>query len=195
MPPLCYFVRHGQTGWNAEFRLQGQADTDMTDLGRSQAVRNGRRLAELVKNPEDFDFVASPLKRTRETMELVRAEMRLPTRGYRVDARLMEVHFGDWQGFTYADLEERQPGSTAARSEDKWGFVAPGSGGESYQMLLDRVKPWFETLDRQTICVTHGGVIRILFKLVEDLPVADVAAMEVPQDRVLRLKDSRLEWL
>ena len=51
MPPLCYFVRHGQTGWNAELRLQGQADTDMTDLGRSQAVRNGRRLAELVGRP------------------------------------------------------------------------------------------------------------------------------------------------
>jgi broad specificity phosphatase PhoE len=57
------------------------------------------------------------------------------------------------------------------------------------------VRPWFEALDRQTICVTHGGIMRVFFKLVEDLPVADVAAMEIPQDRVLRLKDSRLEWL
>ena len=195
MPPLCYFVRHGQTGWNAELRLQGQADTDMTDLGRSQAVRNGRRLAELVDNPEDFDFVASPLKRTRETMEIVRAEMGLPVRGYRVDARLMEVHFGDWQGFTHAELEERLPGSTAARFRDKWAFVAPGSGGESYQMLLDRVRPLYEALKRPTICATHGGVMRILFKLVEDMPVADVAQMEIAQDRVLRLEDSRLEWL
>lgn len=195
MPPLCYFVRHGQTGWNAELRLQGQADTDMTELGRSQAMRNGRRLAELVGNPGEFDFVASPLKRTRETMELVRAEMGLSPRGYRVDARLMEVHFGDWQGFTHAELEERQPGSTAARFQDKWGFVAPGSGGESYQMLLDRVRPWYAALDRQTICVTHGGVLRILFRLVEKLPVADVAVMEIPQDRVLRLDGSRLEWL
>jgi broad specificity phosphatase PhoE len=195
MPPLCYFVRHGQTGWNAEFRLQGQADTDMTDLGRSQAMRNGRRLAELVDAPEGFDFVASPLKRTRETMELVRAEMGLPPAGYRTEPRLMEVHFGDWQGFTYPELEERQPGCTAARFQDKWGFVAPGSGGESYQMLLDRVRPWYEALDKPTICVTHGGVIRILFKLVENMQVADAAAMDVVQDRVLRLKNSRLEWL
>jgi broad specificity phosphatase PhoE len=195
MPPLCYFVRHGQTGWNAEFRLQGQADTDMTDLGRSQAMRNGRRLAELVDAPEGFDFVASPLKRTRETMELVRAEMGLPPEGYRTEPRLMEVHFGDWQGFTYPELEQKQPGCTAARFQDKWGFVAPGSGGESYQMLLDRVRPWFDALDKPTICVTHGGVIRILFKLVENLPVADAAAMDVVQDRVLRLKNSRLEWL
>jgi broad specificity phosphatase PhoE len=195
MPPLCYFVRHGQTSWNAEFRLQGQADTDMTDLGRSQAVRNGRRLAELVDAPEGFDFVASPLKRTRETMELIRAEMGLPPAAYRTEPRLMEVHFGDWQGFTYPELEERQPGCTAARFHDKWGFVAPGSGGESYQMLLDRVKPWFDALERPAICVTHGGVIRILFKLVENMQVADAAAMDVVQDRVLRLKNSRLEWL
>lgn len=195
MPPLCYFVRHGQTGWNAELRLQGQADTEMTDLGRGQAARNGRRLAELVDRPEKFDFVASPLKRTCETMELVRAGMDLPPKDYRTDARLKEVHFGDWQGFTHAELEERQPGSTATRFSDKWGFVAPGSGGESYQMLLERVKPWFDALDRPTICVTHGGVIRILFRLVEDMPAEEAAAMEVAQDRVLRLQDSRLEWL
>jgi broad specificity phosphatase PhoE len=195
MPPLCYFVRHGQTGWNAEFRLQGQADTEMTDLGRGQAVRNGRRLAGLVGNPRDFDFVASPLKRTCETMELIRAEMGLPPRGYRAEPKLMEVHFGDWQGFTYAELEERQPGCTAARFQNKWGFVAPGLGGESYQMLLDRVKPWFDALDKPTICVTHGGVIRILFRLVEDMPAGEAAAMDVVHDRVLRLQDSRLEWL
>lgn len=193
MPPLCYFVRHGQTGWNAEFRLQGQTDTDITGLGRSQAKRNGERLRELVPDHSAFDFVASPLRRTRETMEIVRSRMGLPEKGYRVDSRLMEVHLGDWQGFTYAELEERQPGSTAARLSDKWAFVAPQ--GESYQMLLDRVRPWFDALDRPTICVTHGGVLRVLFKLVEDLPAAEVAAMEIPQDRVLRLRDSRLEWL
>jgi broad specificity phosphatase PhoE len=195
MLPLCYFVRHGQTGWNAELRLQGQADTDMTDLGRSQAIRNGRRLAGLIGSPDEFDFVASPLKRTRETMELIRPEMGLPPQGYRTEPRVMEVHFGDWQGFTYPELEERQPGSTAARFADKWGFVAPGPGGESYQMLLDRVKPWFEAIEHPTVCVTHGGVMRILFRLVEAMPVSEVAAMDIAQDRVLRLKDSRLEWL
>jgi broad specificity phosphatase PhoE len=195
MPPLCYFVRHGQTGWNAELRLQGQADTDISDLGRAQAIRNGRRLAELVPDPRNFDFVASPLKRTRETIELVRTSMGLPAGDYRVDSRLMEVHFGDWQGFTYAELEARQPGSTASRLDDKWGFVAPGAGGESYQMLLERTKPWFEALERPTICVTHGGVMRVLFRLVEQMPPGEAAAMEIPQDRVLRLKDARLEWL
>ncbi len=193
MPPLCYFVRHGQTGWNAELRLQGQADTDISELGRAQAARNGRRLAALVDDAAAFDFVASPLRRTRETMEIVRTEMGLPARGYRVDSRIMEVHFGDWQGFTYAELEARQPGSTAARLQDKWGFVAPG--GESYQMLLDRIRPWFDALARPTICVTHGGVMRVLFRLVEDRAPDAVAAMDIPQGRVLRMRNARLEWL
>ena len=131
MFPLVYFVRHGQTAWNAEYRLQGQADTDMTALGRSQADRNGRRLAELIDNPDDFDFVASPLRRTRETMERVRAAMRLPADGYRTDPRLIEVHFGDWQGFTFAELEAREPGLDGGARFRQMGLRAAGErGGE-----------------------------------------------------------------
>lgn len=193
MPPLCYFVRHGQTGWNAELRLQGQADTDINDIGRAQAARNGKRLSQLVDDPQSLDFVASPLKRTRETMEIIRGEMGIPAKGYRVDSRLMEVDFGTWQGYTYAELEKIQPGAVEARLSDKWGFVAPG--GESYEMLLERVRPWFNALEKQTLCVTHGGVLRVLFRLVENVSGADVTMMEIPQDRVLRMQDSRLEWL
>ncbi len=193
MSTPCYFVRHGQTGWNAERRLQGQADTDLNDLGRSQARENGRRLAGLLDDPRDFDFVASPLKRTRQTMELIRAGMGLPAAGYRLESRLMEVHFGDWQGFTYAELETREPGSTTARLADKWGFLPPG--GESYQKLLERVKPWFDSIGRPTVCVTHGGVMRVLFRLVQDVAPEEACEMEIVQDRVLKYDGSRLEWL
>ncbi|PWJ85440.1 putative phosphoglycerate mutase [Pseudaminobacter salicylatoxidans] len=195
MYPLVYFIRHGQTAWNAEQRLQGQADTDITARGRSQADRNGRRLAELIDRPAEFDFVASPLRRTRETMERVRVAMGLPAQGYRTDARLVEVHFGDWQGFTLAEVEASAPGSTAARARDKWDFVPPGDEGESYEMLLARVRPWFDELERPTVCVTHGGILRVAFRLVEAMPATDAAALEIPQDRVLRLRGGRLDWL
>ena len=195
MSPLVYFVRHGQTDWNIEGRLQGQADTDITELGRSQADRNGRILAELIDDPGSFDFVASPMRRTRETMERIRTAMGLDPRLYRTDPRLIEVHFGDWQGHTFVELEARQPGSTGARSKDKWGFVPPGVKGESYQMLLERFRPWFEALERPTVCVTHGGIIRAVFRMVEDMPPRQAARLEVPQDRVLRLSGGRLDWL
>lgn len=195
MVPLVYIVRHGQTQWNAEFRLQGQADTDLNELGREQATRNGRRLAELIRKPEDFDFVASPMKRTRETMQRLRLAMRLDPDAFRTDPRLVEVHFGDWQGYTFAELEARSPGSVKPRRRNKWNFQPPGEGAESYQMLLERVKPWFDALDRQTVCVTHGGVVRTLFRMVEGVSEDEAARLEVPQDRVLRLQDGRLEWL
>ncbi|TGZ38122.1 histidine phosphatase family protein, partial [bacterium M00.F.Ca.ET.162.01.1.1] len=89
MYPLVYIARHGQTDWNVEGRLQGQADTDINALGRAQATRNGRRLAEFVDKPTYFDFVASPMRRTRETMELMRAAMGLDPLAYRTDPRLV----------------------------------------------------------------------------------------------------------
>jgi broad specificity phosphatase PhoE len=191
---LAYFIRHGQTDWNAEGRFQGQIDTCINSVGRSQAERNGRLLSGLVGGADRFDFVASPLKRTCETMRILRRAMGLAPDAFRTDARLVEVHFGDWQGQTMAEIEARQPGTGAARDRDKWHFLPPGKDAESYEMLTRRIAPWLEELSRPTICVTHGGVMRALFRLVEEWPPEEVAAMIVPQDRILVLEGRRLSW-
>lgn len=193
--PLIYFVRHGQTDWNVEGRLQGQADTHINETGRRQASANGLLLRELVPNPVAFDFVASPLRRTCETMERIREAMGLDPRAFRTDARLMELHFGDWQGFTYDELELREPGSRARRKIDKWNFQPPGPAAESYEILKSRVAAWLDDVQAPTVCVSHGGVIRALFRLVEELPQKKAAVMQVPQDRILRLEAGRLEWV
>ncbi|RUZ75715.1 histidine phosphatase family protein [Mesorhizobium sp. M7A.F.Ca.US.006.01.1.1] len=195
MYPLVYIARHGQTAWNAEMRLQGQADTDLNALGREQATGNGLRLAAVVPNPGEFDFVASPMKRTRETMQRIRAAMKLDPSAYRTDPRLVEVNFGDWQGFTFPELETRYPGASRTRALDKWNFQPPGEGAESYQMLLERVRPCFDAIERQTICVTHGGVMRTLFRFVLGLGEDEAANLEIPQDRLLKLEGKSLEWL
>ncbi|MGN6584569.1 MAG: histidine phosphatase family protein [Rhizobiaceae bacterium] len=195
MYPLTYFVRHGQTDYNADGRLQGQADPDINALGRRQADENGEKLARLLGKAEGFDFVASPLRRTRETMERIRIKMELPAEGYRTDPRLMELNFGDWQGFTFAEIEARTPGATAPRLKDKWDFVPPGAHAESYAMLAERVKGWLAELNVRTICVAHGGVIRSLFHIVEHVPGREAANIETPQDRILKLENERLTWL
>jgi probable phosphoglycerate mutase len=193
--PLLYVVRHCQTDWNAELRLQGQTDTDLTAFGRAQAARNGRRLAELVKTPNEFDFVASPLRRTRETMEIVRTGMGLPAQGYRTEPRLMELSFGDWEGHTMPEIETVTPGATERRMAGKWTFRPPGAKAESYAMLLERVRPWLAEVRQPTICVAHGGIVRVLFRLIAGRPEAEVAELDPLQDRVLRIEGGRLDWL
>jgi probable phosphoglycerate mutase len=190
-----YIARHGQTSWNAVARVQGQAEADLTDLGRRQARRNGRTLARLVPDPSPFAFIASPMRRTRETMEIIRSEMGLAPEGYVLDPRIVEVHFGDWQGFTFAELEAASPGSTTSRDADKWNFVPPGEKAESYAMLADRIRPWIAALRGPAIVVTHGGVVRSLFNIINGVPGPEAAMMDVAQDRILEYRDGRIAWV
>jgi broad specificity phosphatase PhoE len=193
---LIYAIRHGQTDWNAEDRFQGARDIPLNDIGRGQARANGRLLAEeLGSKITEFDFVASPLGRTRETMELIRAELGLPVADYRTDDRIIEVCFGDWETRTLEELSLDQADAVAKREADKWHFIPPGNDAESYEILSWRVASWLSTVDRPTICVCHGGVIRSLFKLVGQLPAEDAVVMPVHQDRIVRIKDGSASWL
>lgn len=162
--PILYFARHGQTDWNAERRLQGQHDIPLNSLGRIQAAQSGRILRELFVREglqvADFDYVSSPLGRARETMELMRTGLGLDPVQYRTDPRLKEMSFGRWEGFTFAELKDREAEGLAAREKDKWGFVLPG--GESYAQLTVRVREWYESIDRDTVVAAHGGVCRAL---------------------------------
>lgn len=193
--PDCYFIRHGQTSWNAERRFQGQRDTPLNDLGRSQAHGNGLKLAGIIGDGSGYDFVSSPLSRTRETMEILRRAMALDPAGYRTDPILVEVHFGDWQGSTLAELEVTTAAAIRERDRDKWNYLPPGVGAESYAMLAERIRPWVEALTGPTVCVTHGGVIRSLFTLTGQMSGREASNMDIPQDRILRLRDGRVAWL
>ncbi|RYE68854.1 MAG: histidine phosphatase family protein, partial [Rhizobiaceae bacterium] len=118
---LLYVIRHGQTDWNAEGRLQGQKDIPLNDTGRLQATGNGEALKELLGDDvADFDFVASPLSRTRETMERLRTAMGLDPLAYRTDDRLVEVSFGDWEGQTLAEVKKLEPELLKERKRQKW---------------------------------------------------------------------------
>jgi broad specificity phosphatase PhoE len=193
--PLIWFSRHGETAWNAEGRVQGQYDTDLDPLGQAQADANGLKLAKLIEKPELFDFIASPLRRTRETMERIRRGMALNANHYLLDDRLMEVHFGDWQGFTLSEISMVSPELLEARHRNKWNFIPPGDEAENYDMLARRFSGWLETVKVPTVCVTHGGVIRSLFYLVQGLDGEVASRLAVPQDEVLRLEHGKLEWL
>ncbi|MFB2550875.1 histidine phosphatase family protein [Ensifer soli] len=193
---LIYLIRHGQTDWNAEGRLQGQKDIPLNDTGRAQATANGRALAKVLGGRVDaFDFVSSPLGRTRETMERLRAAIGLDPAAYRLDARLKEVSFGDWEGNTLAEIEARAPDLVAAREASKWDFVPPGETAESYEILSHRIRDWLDGVDRPTVCVCHGGVIRSMFKLSGHMASDEASVAPIPQDRILVSDNGALTWI
>lgn len=198
MPGLSvttFIIRHGQTDWNAEYRLQGQQDIPLNDLGRRQASENGVTLKRLAGDLSGYRFVSSPLGRARETMERLRAAAGLSGGDYAIDERLREISFGDWEGSTNAEIAASNPDKIEERRADKWDFVPPGDRAESYEILSWRVGSWLKEIDRPTVAVCHGGVIRCIFKLTGALEKAEAANLDIPQDKVLRYGDGALEWL
>lgn len=180
--PVVFYIRHGETDWNVTGRLQGRHDVPLNALGRSQAMHCGEILRELFarggRNVSDLDFVSSPLGRARTTMELIRARLGLAADGYGIEPRLAEIAFGEWEGFTIAQLHSRDPQRIAAREHDKWHFVPPG--GESYEVVSARMRDWYEGLVRDTVAVAHGGTARGLLAYLgiakpAAAPLADIA--------------------
>ncbi len=188
-----YFIRHGETDWNAEARYQGQADVPMNETGRRQARRNGEILRQLLPEIAKADFVASPLARARETMRIVRDTLGLDPDAFHIDERLKEAHYGDWQGTLLADLPRVDAAGIEARTRDP--FRWRPQGGESYEDLTARTLPWLSAIARDTVVVSHGGVSRVLRGHILGLDVATVPRLEVPQDRVLVLRRDRITWL
>jgi broad specificity phosphatase PhoE len=191
-----FLVRHGQTDWNAEARFQGQRDIDLNDLGRAQAKQNGARLATLLGDTvSDFDFVSSPMSRTRETMELARSAMGLDPKAYRTDSRLVEICFGDWEGLTLAELSVAFPDRMKERHASKWDFLPPGDKAESFEMLSMRSTDWLNSVYKPTVCVTHGGIIRTFLVALTGMAKDEAANLDIVQDKVLKIVGDQAEWL
>ena len=165
----------------------------LNPLGRVQAEEAGRRIAALVHDPASLDYVASPLGRTRDTMEILRRALGLDPAAYRVDERFVELTLGEWEGLTWREVRGRAAALASARERDKWNFVPPG--GESYAMLLDRVRPALLGLDRPTVLVSHGGVARALLAGLAGVPLHEAPRAPIWQGRVLVLADGGHHWV
>ncbi len=190
-----YFLRHGETDWNAVQRYQGQSDIPLNDKGRGQAAGNGAKLkAHLGANVlAGLDYVASPLSRASETMTIARREMGLEPDAFRRDDRLMEQNYGHWEGQLWSELPTTDPAGFAARDKDKWNWQP--QGGESYRLLSERIAGWLVEVRGDTVVAAHGAVSRALRGLVIDLPKPQIAELEVPQDRVMIVRAGAIDWL
>jgi 2,3-bisphosphoglycerate-dependent phosphoglycerate mutase len=182
-PTRILAVRHGETAWNVDKRLQGQLDVPLNDRGRDQARRAG---ASLIDEAPDVIYT-SDLVRARETAEALAAALQrplVPEKGLR------ERDFGRWQGFTYAEIETQWPELSA-----RWRSREPGfgpEGGETLQGFYDRVVTTATGLARrhpgQTIAfVVHGGVLDCLYRAACHMALNAPRTWELPNTGINRL--------
>jgi glucosyl-3-phosphoglycerate phosphatase len=166
-------LRHGQTEYNAGSRMQGQLDTELTDLGREQAIA----AAEVLAKRQPLAIVSSDLRRALDTAVALGERAGMPVIA---DTRLRETHLGEWQGLTHLEVDAVAPGARLAwRDDSRW---AP-PGGESRVDVAERSMPLVTELiagqhewgrdepDRPVVLVAHGGLIAALTAALLGLPV------------------------
>lgn len=185
-----FLVRHGETEWNLIGRYQGAGDSPLTARGVAQAQAIGHRLRDL---PEAADarIVSSPLGRAQRTAEIIgeclgRREAPL------IDERLREISLGSWDGLNRNEIRMLAPEIFARPVWHEWYFRTPD--GESYGAFSARVAAWLADLgDAPVIAVCHGVVSRVLRGLYAGLTRDDALRLPVPQDRIFRLAERRIQ--
>ena len=192
--PTIYYLRHGETEWNALGRLQGTQDIALNARGRAQAVQAAGILADLFarhgRGKTSLPYVSSPLGRARQTMEIVRGKLELPLADYALDDRLREIGYGVWEGLTLAESDAADPDVYARRLADKW-TVAP-KDGETYAEVQVRMRDWYNSLQGDTVAVAHGGTARALMVSLGLETPASAADLYIEQGAVYVFRDGRL---
>lgn len=147
---LLAMLRHGDTAWSAEGRIQGRSDPPLTDEARERLRR-----FSLPKRCEGMRIVTSPLARCVETAALIGAP-----RAER-EPRIAEMSWGAWEGKRLADLRAQLGAQMSENEARGWDFRP--IGGESPREVLARVRSWLAELTVPTLAVTHRGVIRAVY--------------------------------
>ncbi len=191
MTGCILLVRHGETEWNVQRRIQGRLDSPLTERGVAQAHAVGRLVGKL-PDVASVRIVASPLGRALRTAEII-GEHLAPGPGLIIDDRLSEISVGSWDGLTYRDVEIRSPGIFDGQGRHEWYFRSPD--GDTYEAFAGRVGEWLSEVTEihLLVAVTHGIVSRVLRGLYAKLPRATALTLAVPQDKIFRLSGGVIE--
>ncbi len=178
-----YFVRHGETEWNAIRRMQGQWNSDLNDVGRRQADANGRFL-----KAHGIEYmVASPLDRTRQTAEIIDNHLGV---GFDLDERIKEWHCGEWSGEMWDDVPDKWPEAFAAWRADP--FHVRGPGTENYPDMISRAMPFLDALlaaDYQRIAIiSHGIIGRAMVGTLLSLTPEEMLSFSQTNDTIFHLE-------
>jgi len=187
---MIILMRHGETFWNREGRIQGHTESDLTPLGERQARAMAGLVADLVRHDGgDFRLVASPIGRAQRTAAMVAEATGL---SIELDPRLMEIGCGAWEGKLRADIAHIHPEIFKTR---EWFFGAPG--GETFEGVTARAADWLAGLPpepgRRVIAVSHGVWGRLARGVYAGLDRQATLDQDVPQDAVYRLQNGQID--
>lgn len=189
-----YLLRHGETVWNRERRVQGHLDSPLTLRGIRQAERCGARLASLVDPRDGWRIVASPLGRAWQTAVIVAEVIGWESGAIATDERLKEIAWGRWDGLTAAEIEAIDAELWQARIDDRWTRPPPG-GGETQTALFERACTWLASIEpgARLVVIAHGALGRALRTAYLGLEPAAMLDLDQPQDAFFRLAGGTIE--
>jgi broad specificity phosphatase PhoE len=185
-----YLVRHGETEWNRDSRLQGQQNSSLTERGREQARKLGNLLSRLLDHTQ-VPVKVSPLGRALETAAIIRQH--IPGPEPIIDPRLQEMTLGAWEGLTRTEVNERCNGVVGNDSTAEWWFRAPG--GESYEHFQERVRSWLAEQSWSVIAVSHGITTRMIRGEYLGLSRHERLSLPVPHGVIWRLRGGAIETI
>ncbi|MEE8042418.1 MAG: histidine phosphatase family protein [Pseudomonadales bacterium] len=181
-----FLIRHGETEWNRENRMQGWLDSELTGRGRAQARTSAKVLAEF----DIHRLFSSPLGRARKTAEVIGKHAELQVE---VDKRLAERHMGDLAGLTLEEIQVRFPEEWEERISNRFNYRPPG--GESLTDMATRVAPFLEALGalegHSIAIVSHGVMGRVIIWHFLKLKPNELVKVRFPNDVIYRLDISQ----
>lgn len=186
VPHQLYLLRHGQTEWNREARIQGQMDSPLTALGRDQAKRQGHTLKRLRRDLGDHQVLSSPLNRAQHTARLAMGGDEFST-----DRLLMEIGCGKWEGTRQEDRLISDPDLAPHLSED-FDIYVNAPGGEGLEMLSERLVAFLQDLQGPAIIFSHKVALVVMRAL---LCGSDLTSnMAPPQGSILEINQGAARY-
>ncbi|UCE06774.1 MAG: histidine phosphatase family protein [bacterium] len=188
---MIYLVRHGETYWNVEGRIQGQTQTDLTPKG----IEQSEWLAECLKSKTIDRIICSELIRSQKTAKQINIHHNLQLE---INPKINECSWGKWEGLTHIEVKQKYPDEYKSRKENIW-YFSP-KNGESYDDLYDRLYPVaFEfaamAIAENLIIVSHAMVNKVLLGIFLDLPVEEIIKIAHPNDVVYLISRSSDQWI
>ena len=192
-----FFLRHGETDWNAQSRYQGTTDTHLSEIGRRQVESNAdllqKQLNGMGAETSDLNFASSPLSRAKESASVLVSALSIEPSAIKTAPALREISMGRWEGLQNLEVKATYYEERKSRKTDRWHFKP--EGGESLRERVDEVREFLLSLPAWTVVVTHAGILRIVQHLLGGLDVQQAALFTMPHEGLLLWKSDKTHFI